>query len=277
MQYKLLKYIPLGILVYFLLKFIPKYSSINDKDIFTLTLMIFLLCIIVDFIFFPLSEQKLDNMSPQCLSSCNKIHNIENFNDPLSLPIHPPFQSPIQPIIQPILPILPIQPIQPILPILPIQPIQPVQSIQSIQSIQPIQPVQLIQTLDNTDENIIRDDGFRTYVMKPFIDPDSRTGTRYQDDVIKNENEYTDFNIIPVPIHLNKYDYEYGYSFLPPDKWFPVPPHPPVCVAEKRCSICPITTTGTPVDMKEWDQSRRITPGNQINTKYIKEKINSGR
>ena len=39
----------------------------------------------------------------------------------------------------------------------------------------------------------------------------------------------------------------------------------------------PSYTTGTPLDVKEWNEARRVTPPDNIKTKYIKEKLNSGR
>ena len=71
-------------------------------------------------------------------------------------------------------------------------------------------------------------------------------------------------------------DYEDGYSYLPPKDWYPQPPFPPVCVTDKQCPVCPVYTTGTPVDVKEWNDSIRITPPDNINTKFIK-KLNAGR
>jgi len=119
--------------------------------------------------------------------------------------------------------------------------------------------------------------------VKPEVKPEAKptnaekVGSRMEDDVITNDNPYTDYNTLPIGLGLDTRDYEYGYSFLPPDRWYPVPPHPPVCVTEKRCPVCPVFTTGTPVDVKEWNQTLRITPPDTINTKFIKEKLNAGR
>jgi hypothetical protein len=102
-------------------------------------------------------------------------------------------------------------------------------------------------------------------------------GSRGQDDVLTNEMKYsyTDYNTLPM--YVNSGSFEYGYSFLPPEKWYPVPPNPPVCVTEKSCPVCPVYTEGSTVDLKEWNQSRRITPPDQINVNYVEEKLNSGR
>lgn len=104
-----------------------------------------------------------------------------------------------------------------------------------------------------------------------------RVGSRQEDGVITNDMPYTDYNTLPIGLGLNTHDYEYGDSFLPPDKWYPVPPHPPVCVTEKRCPVCPVFTTGSPVDVKDWNQTLRLSAPDNINTTFIKEKLNSGR
>jgi len=118
--------------------------------------------------------------------------------------------------------------------------------------------------------------GMDTYMYKTNVQKYESGPTRAEEGVMKSEIQYTDYNILPVTPEDSKL-YEYGYSFLPPEKWYPVPPHPPICVTEKRSVVCPVTTTGTPVDMKEWDSSRRITPGDVINIDYARDKLNSGR
>lgn len=114
-------------------------------------------------------------------------------------------------------------------------------------------------------------------------------GSREDDGVLQNEQEltdpnmynnfeipYVDYNNMPL-FEVNSGSFEYGYSFLPPTAWYPTPPHPPVCVSEKRAPVCPVYTNGTTVDLKEWDYARRIFPPDQINTAIIEAKLNSGR
>ena len=103
-----------------------------------------------------------------------------------------------------------------------------------------------------------------------------REGDRNNDGVINTENEYSDYNMLPMSDD-NTGNFEYGYSFMPPEKWYPQPPHPPICVSNTKTTVMPIYTTGTPIDVKEWNESRRIMPPDNINTKYIKQKLNSGR
>ena len=103
-----------------------------------------------------------------------------------------------------------------------------------------------------------------------------REGNRNTDGVINTEYEYTDYNMLPMA-EDNTGNFEYGYSFLPPEKWYPQPPNPPICVSNTKSNVTPVYTTGTPIDVKEWNESRRVTPPDNINTKYIKQKLNSGR
>ncbi|AYV78811.1 MAG: 7tm chemosensory receptor/ankyrin repeat domain-containing protein, partial [Edafosvirus sp.] len=99
---------------------------------------------------------------------------------------------------------------------------------------------------------------------------DNRPGTDCgKNEVITNEMKFSDYNFLPLAEGYSSRDYEYGYSYLPPDKWFPIPPFPPVCVTETKCPVCPMNTSGTPVDMKEWDSSRRVTQPDNIRADYI--------
>lgn len=101
--------------------------------------------------------------------------------------------------------------------------------------------------------------------------------SRQEDGVIKNEMVYTDHNSLPVADGYKSDADQYGWSYLPPEKWFPQPANPPVCVTEKRSAVTPIWTTGVPMDLKEWNSSRRVTPPMGINTEYVDDKLNSGR
>jgi hypothetical protein len=91
------------------------------------------------------------------------------------------------------------------------------------------------------------------------------------------EIPYTDYNHLPVAAGYKSSDYEYGMSFLPPEKWYPNPPRPPICVTEKRCPVCPGYTNSSVADLKEFHTAARITPPDLISSDYIGDKINSGR
>ena len=94
---------------------------------------------------------------------------------------------------------------------------------------------------------------------------------------LDDELPYSDYNHLPVAAGYKSHDYEYGYNFLPPERWAPQPNRPPICVTEKRAPVNPVFTQGAPTDVKEFHASRRITPPDLINTSYIDEKLNAGR
>ena len=121
-------------------------------------------------------------------------------------------------------------------------------------------------------------DASKLYKDVPHAEDKEAIGTRYEDDVITSDLPYSDdAHHLPLPDNYNTSSFEYGDSFLPPEKWYPTPPFPPVCVSEKRCPVCPVYTIGTPIDVKEWHESCKITPPAGINTKFIKERLNAGR
>ena len=116
------------------------------------------------------------------------------------------------------------------------------------------------------------------YKDAPHGEDKEATGTRADDDVITTDLPYSDdAHHLPLPDNYNISSFEYGDSFLPPEKWYPTPPFPPVCVSEKRCPVCPVYTIGTPIDVKEWHEAGKIMPPAGINTKFIKERLNAGR
>ncbi len=129
-----------------------------------------------------------------------------------------------------------------------------------------------INTLDNTNKHDYKSD-----VRLASANDKQREGCRWKDGELINDLPYTDYNHLPMADEYNNQDYEYGYSFMPPSKWYPTPPFPPVCVTNRPSDVSPLLTTGSPVDVKEWNTSLRITPPDNINIDYIKDKLNSGR
>ena len=71
---------------------------------------------------------------------------------------------------------------------------------------------------------------------------------------ITDYGDKSDLNRVPI----SSLEYEYGYSFMPPKNWYPVPANAPVCISEKKCPVCPVYTNGTYTDLKEWNNSSRI-------------------
>lgn len=93
---------------------------------------------------------------------------------------------------------------------------------------------------------------------------------------IDNELPYSDYNHLPVAAGYKSNEYEYGYSFIPPEKWYPHPLRPPICLTEKRSNLLPVLAHGTPADAKEWHDANRITGSYRMNVDYVKDKLNSG-
>ena len=104
-----------------------------------------------------------------------------------------------------------------------------------------------------------------------------RSSMRSQNGVLENEMIYNDYNRLPLDNNLGNKEWDYGYTFMPPANWYPTPPNPPLCVTEKKCPVCPVFTDGTSLELKEWEDSRRVTQPDNIDVKFIREKLNAGR
>ena len=108
-----------------------------------------------------------------------------------------------------------------------------------------------------------------------------RDKCRWQDDVIVSDMKYTDYNHLPMADGVDDRSYEYGYSFMPPERWagaHSLGAYPPICVTNKRNDIFPVLSSGNlTADLKEWNDTLRVTNPDNINVKYIREKLNSGR
>ena len=97
------------------------------------------------------------------------------------------------------------------------------------------------------------------------------------DDEDWNESRYTEF-----PDEMNKplgsYDdtmtnkWNHGYTYLSTDKWSVPMVRPPVCINSSPCNVCPSNTSGYPVNLMDFDNSRKITKP-KLNKKYIKENL----
>lgn len=266
--YKLLKYLSHGTVIYLLFKFVPK-QPMADQDILLITIIVILLYAIIEnaCAVFWTSENNNSTTSQlltlgQCNTKCaSKPDHATEHMDNLSSLLPSSFLS--QPVASP--PVVSPPVVSP--PELVTPPSEPVKN-----------DVSNVINLNNVD---------MSKYEKPVKPQASAVGSRAQDGELNNEMGYTDYNDGSTGDYVDynnfpQYDlanaeFESGYSFLPPSQWYPVPPHPPVCVSEKRCPVCPVFTTGLPADLKEWNASRRIMPPDRINVKYIEEKLNSGR
>jgi len=132
----------------------------------------------------------------------------------------------------------------------------------------------------NMEEQATTTAGYSTPYQEPGAKSETRKSIEHSRRIegeIDDELIYSDFNTLPVASGYRSTDAEYGYAFIPPERWAPLAHRPPVCVTDRRASIYPSLANGTPVDVKEFHSSLRITPPDRINTAYIDEKLNAGR
>ena len=97
------------------------------------------------------------------------------------------------------------------------------------------------------------------------------------DEALTNELKYGDYNYVG-PINKGMINKE--YTFVSPTNWYPIPPHPPVCVTNKSCTTCPIQISNGKDYMNfaswdEFDKARRFTGDMGINIDYVKNVLNN--
>ena len=113
----------------------------------------------------------------------------------------------------------------------------------------------------------------RSYAGADNLDQIAASGGKTRNDLLVNEMIYSDFNRLPPS--FNDEDFEYGYSFLPPKDWYPLPPYPPVCVSNKNSPVQPVYLDTMTMDLKEWHETQKITPPDSINTAFVTNELNS--
>lgn len=98
------------------------------------------------------------------------------------------------------------------------------------------------------------------------------------DEALSNELKYGDYNYIGP---ANKGMTNKTYTFISPNNWYPVPPHPPVCVvndSKKQIAIPIQITDGKDymawTSLEEFDNARRFTGNMGININYIQNVLN---
>lgn len=107
----------------------------------------------------------------------------------------------------------------------------------------------------------------------------------YEGQVITDENiyQFDDFNYINanqlfIPTDYKTKEEDYGRNYIPPELWYKNNRrlNLPVCVpANHRCTVKDNLTTGYPVDVIQWHESRKVLNPDGINVKYVKEKLNT--
>ena len=123
-------------------------------------------------------------------------------------------------------------------------------------------------------------------VVRPYI----KDGSKYYNKIFsestnaptafeaqQNELKYGYYNYVGP---LNKGMINKDYTFIDPTNWYPIPPHPPVCVTNKRCTTCPIQMSDGKdymqfANLDQFNEARRFTGNMNINTEYIKNVLNN--
>lgn len=315
LAHKLLKYLGQGIVIYLLFKYVPK-DPMSSRDVLLITTIVILSYAVFENLFSVYyKDDKQLISSTQCNTQCAIKEYVDpkpstQAEQSTGKPVEHLSGSvlPVVPIITPstVLPVVPIITPSTVLPVVPtITPstVLPEEAnnvpaqlqlsqlgqlqIDSAQKKRDVEMEQYnVSKMANTgvyanpeitQQGVVRNhDGSYTFSSVRNLQSDCAK-SRVTDGVMGSEMpyNYTDYNTLPVATTWDTW--EQGSSFLPPAQWFPVPPHPPVCVQEKVCPVCPIFTNGTNVELKEWNSSRRVMPPDDINIKYVQEKLNSGR
>lgn len=267
LTYKLLKYLGQAILIYSLFKYVPK-DPMSSKDTLLITLIVILSYAVFEN-FHTLYFKEDEKISPtQCNTQCAIKENMTNSKSFEHLENTPPISSveETKTIEDPLF--IQAQKLEKTRE----QELSNIDVTKSPNSGVYANPEIIVKGIKRNPDGsytIIPDDNTPTLIEKKA---NSLNVNPSKPDENKMPYNYTDYNSLPVPTTWNTY--EVGSSFLPPAQWFPVPPHPPVCVTDKQCPVCPVFTEGTNISLKQWDESRRISAPNNINTKYIEENLN---
>ena len=99
---------------------------------------------------------------------------------------------------------------------------------------------------------------------------------------IDNDMDYSQYSTNQLQ-KLGEYDESFSnhwkndYILLNTDKWKPREYQTNYkCKAEKECPVCPSLTSGYPVNVRDFSEARKILPPDNINIKFIREKLNGG-
>ena len=145
---------------------------------------------------------------------------------------------------------------------------------------------------DIANEKLFKENQFRMKIGNPeLVDSFVKDGNQYYYDIysystntpnakqsMESDMKYGDYNYIG-PINKGMINPEYTY--IAPSNWYPIPPFPPQCVTNKKCTTCPIMMNDgnqymTFTSLKDFNKARRFTGNMGINTEYIKNVLNNG-
>lgn len=140
--------------------------------------------------------------------------------------------------------------------------------------------------IDNTMKNIKSSEVTNNITKNKNFVADNSVENIINENVMTDENVYDayggfiDANSIHVPLNYEYTQDDYGYNYLPPSNWLNIPklgpPRVPMCVSSgKRCATQPSLTSGYPINLKEWNESRKVMGSDGIDIEYIQNHLNT--
>jgi len=94
-----------------------------------------------------------------------------------------------------------------------------------------------------------------------------------------NYNIYTKEETEPLGSFTDDFtnNFTHGFSNLATNKWRPPQYDNSICKIEEKCNTCENDFEGYPVDVTNWDQTRKILPRDNININYLRDNLNGGK
>lgn len=107
---------------------------------------------------------------------------------------------------------------------------------------------------------------------------ESKTSSLYDIHSDMNYSIYSEKQSEPLGKYSSDFTnkFEHGFDYLKTNKWKPPQYESNICKIEEKCSYCDEDYDGYPVDVSKWNNSRKILPRDNINIKYIEDKLNKG-
>ena len=287
----ILKYTVIFLIICLLLNSIPNIGLML-YEIIIIGLIIVIAFAILDIVCLanPMNKESYENKDQgSCRSAPTIYKSKESFDQtPPAQPVQtPPVQTP--PIVQTPVQNPPI--VQP-----PAQPVQtpPVQTPPAQPAVQPVQTPQLP---SQSEQNVSNNPNPSQANLPPYENnntpfiPEQKLPmppvTNSQQEIQNNQSlltQYPDLKYSELPLGFHKplgsydntftNDFDHGYSYLNTDKWTIPERRPPVCITDVKCPVCPVTTSGYPLSVKEFADSQRIYPHDNINVPYVKDRMN---
>jgi len=107
----------------------------------------------------------------------------------------------------------------------------------------------------------------------------NKRSEKYNKNHDMNYNIYTKEETTPLGSFTDDFtnSFTHGFSNLATNKWRPPQYDNPICKIEEQCNTCNNEFEGYPVDLTNWDHTRKILPKDNININYLRDKLNGGK